>query len=288
MARRKPAIVHGVLLVDKPPGLTSHDVVGLLRRRLGERRIGHAGTLDPDATGLLVIGVGRATRLLRFATASTKRYRTDIVLGVETNTLDAAGEVTGTHVMDSVTLDEVVAAAKLLTGEIEQIPPMVSAIRVDGKRLHELARAGVEIDRAPRPVTISRFDVEATDDPLVYAATVECSAGTYIRSLGADLGRALGGGAHITNLRREASGAFNVSEASGPDTAVLLPVEEMIRGMQRVVVDSEAAVRVGHGVAIDRTLGTGDGPWAVLDEKGSLLAVHELEQGRIKVGVVLN
>jgi tRNA pseudouridine55 synthase len=290
MARRKPAKVHGTLLVDKPAGMTSHDVVGLLRRRLNERRIGHAGTLDPDATGLLVVGVGQATRLLRFATASTKTYETDIVFGVETSTLDAAGEITATHDMAAVTDDQVRAAAATFLGDIEQIPPMVSAIKIDGKRHHELAREGIEVERAPRPVTIHRFDVMSLDgDQLVYRAVVESSAGTYVRTLGADLGAALGGGAHIRNLRRTASGVFAVDEAQagGIDDAPLLPVLEMVRGLSQITVDGEEAVRIGHGasVAVERALG--DGPWAIVDTEGTLLAVHERVDGALKVGVVL-
>ena len=197
---RRPATVHGMLIIDKPAGMTSHDVVARLRKRFGERRIGHAGTLDPDATGVLVVGVGKATRLLRFASVSFKTYEVEIVLGTETDTLDASGEVVAHHEM-FVDKAAVMAAAKELTGAIEQIPPMVSARRVNGRRLHELARAGVEIEREARPVTITRFDVAPTEDPLVWCATIECSVGTYIRTLGADLGTALGGGAHIPTRR---------------------------------------------------------------------------------------
>ena len=139
---RKPATVHGMALIDKPAGMTSHDVVAQLRKRFGERRIGHAGTLDPDATGLLVIGVGKATRLLRFATASFKTYEVEIVLGVETDTLDSSGQIVAEHRM-SLEPTEVVEAASALTGEIEQTPPMVSARRIGGRRLHELARKGL-------------------------------------------------------------------------------------------------------------------------------------------------
>mgnify|MGYP003320641954 FL=1 len=158
---RRPATVHGMLIIDKPAGMTSHDVVARLRKRFGERRIGHAGTLDPDATGVLVVGVGKATRLLRFASVSFKTYEVEIVLGTETDTLDASGEVVAHHEM-FVDKAAVMAAAKELTGAIEQIPPMVSARRVNGRRLHELARAGVEIEREARPVTITRFAVSYT------------------------------------------------------------------------------------------------------------------------------
>ena len=172
--------------------MTSHDVVAQLRKRFRERRIGHAGTLDPDATGLLVVGVGNATRLLRFATSSFKTYEVEIVLGIETDTLDSSGQVVAEHQM-LVEAAQVTEAARALTGEIEQIPPMVSARRVGGRRLHELAREGKEVEREARSVTIRKFDVRATTDPLIWSAVIDCSAGTYIRTLGADLGTALQG-----------------------------------------------------------------------------------------------
>src|SRR3954447_204648 len=205
MARRRPPTVHGLVVVDKPAGVTSHDVVGVLRRRLGERRIGHAGTLDPDATGVLLVGVGKVTRVLRFLTALGKRYEGEVVFGTTTSTLDAAGEVTGTFAMD-LTVDMVRTAAAGLTGPILQVPPMVSALKVDGRRLHELAREGIEVEREARPVTVHELGVTPTADPLVYAVEVHCSSGTYIRTIAADLGERLGGGAHLRNLRRTAVG----------------------------------------------------------------------------------
>ncbi len=206
----------GLLVVDKPTGCTSHDVVARCRRIFGQRKIGHAGTLDPDATGVLLVGLGQVTRLLRFLSGLPKRYSGEVVLGLATSTLDASGEVTGTWDMRAVTLEAARSAAAKLTGEIEQVPPMVSALKVGGRRLHELARAGVEVDRPPRPVTVWRFDVvrsgeEATGP--VLSIDVECSSGTYVRSLAADLGTLLGGGAHLRRLRREAVGEFTTKEA---------------------------------------------------------------------------
>ncbi len=169
----------GLAVVDKPAGWTSHDVVARARKLLGTRRVGHAGTLDPDATGVLLLGVGRVTRLLRFITALPKTYTTDIILGTETDTLDASGTVVATHDMSSITEDQVRAAAGNLTGDIMQVPPMVSAVRVDGQRLHVLARAGISVERQPRPVTVMRFDVEPMSGsgmpPMRWRATVECS-----------------------------------------------------------------------------------------------------------------
>lgn len=287
MARRRPAAVHGVCIVDKPAGMTSHDVVGLLRRRLGERRVGHAGTLDPDATGVLVIAVGMATRLLQFATATTKTYTAEVVLGIETDTLDAAGQVTATHDMGPVAIDEVRrTVADNLLGDIEQIPPMVSAIRVDGRRLHELAREGIEVERAPRPVTVHRFTVEPGPEPHVVRIEVECSAGTYIRSLAADLGRLLGGGAHLRGLRRIASGPFSVDRAADPETCPLLPVATAVESLAAVSVDASTAARIATGQILDRW--DGEGPWAVFGPDGTLLAVYEAHRaGTAKPVVVL-
>ncbi len=286
MARRKPATTHGVAVVDKPAGVTSHDVVGMLRRRFGERQVGHAGTLDPDATGVLVVAVGKATRLLRFVEKTRKGYSGEVVLGAQTSTLDSSGEVIASFDMSSVTLDDArIEVAEHLVGEIEQIPPMVSAIRVDGKRLHELAREGVEVERAPRPVTVHRFDVVAWVEPGVLAIEVECSAGTYIRTLADDLGRLLGGGAHLRNLRRTTVGEFSLAEAAPPDTCELRPVATAVRALDAVVVDDETAALVANGRVLDAW--DGDGPWAVFDASEELLAVYEPFRGQAKPSVVL-
>ncbi len=286
MARRKPATTHGLAIVDKPAGVTSHDVVGMLRRRFGERQVGHAGTLDPDATGVLVVAVGMATRLLRFVEKTQKEYVGEIVLGIETNTLDAAGETTATHDMTGVTVDDARAAARRLTGSILQIPPMVSAIRVDGKRLHELAREGIEIEREPRAVTVDRFDIEPTGDPLILRLEVECSAGTYIRTLAADLGTLLGGGAHLRGLRRTRVGSFTIGEAAGPDECELLPVAAAVRSLTSVDVDDATAALIGNGRVLSAWPDAG--PWAVFGPGGTLLAVYErFGQGEAKPAVVL-
>jgi tRNA pseudouridine55 synthase len=154
--------VDGLVVIDKPSGCTSHDVVARCRRIFGQKKVGHAGTLDPDATGVLLVGLGRATRLLQWLTGLPKRYTGEVVLGVATTTLDAGGEVTGTWDMSAVTLEEARSASARLTGEITQVPPMVSALKVGGRRLHELAREGIEVERPARPVTVRRFDVEWT------------------------------------------------------------------------------------------------------------------------------
>ncbi len=259
--------------------MTSHDVVARCRRIFGQKRVGHAGTLDPDATGVLLVGLGQATRLMRFLTGLPKSYAGEVVLGRATSTLDAAGEVVGEWDMSGVTLGDVQAAvAASFVGEIAQVPPMVSAVKVGGKRLHELARAGIEVERAARPVTVHRFDVVATPDPLVFAVEVDCSSGTYIRSLAADLGTALGGGAHLRALRRVAVGPFTQPVALGAvGPADVLPPVDALPGFARVVADADLVVAVGHGKVLPRF--SGDGPWAVVDGAGTLLAVYEAHQG---------
>ncbi|WP_040493533.1 tRNA pseudouridine(55) synthase TruB [Ilumatobacter nonamiensis] len=272
--RKRPATTHGIAVVDKPAGVTSHDVVAMLRKRFDERQVGHGGTLDPSATGVLVVAVGKATKLLRFVEKTSKAYVGEIVFGVETDSLDADGEVTATHDMDEVP----VAAAQAmvdahLVGDIEQIPPMVSAIKIDGKRLHELAREGIEVERPPRPVTIHSFTLMPTEEPNVLLAAVECSSGTYIRTLAADLGHLLGGGAHLRNLRRTAVGRFTLGEAGSPDECELLPVAEAVRTLDRVDVTEQVGGLVMNG----RVLPAWDGapPWAVFGPDESLLAVYE-------------
>ncbi len=292
MARRKPAQTHGLLVVDKPAGVTSHDVVGQIRKRFNERQVGHAGTLDPDATGVLVIAVGMATRLLRFVTDSHKGYIGEVVLGTETSTLDASGEITASHQMEPVTAEtaQAVIDAHLL-GEIMQIPPMVSALKVDGRRLHELAREGIEVERAPRPVKIYRHQVVAVEGNRI-TVEVDCSAGTYIRSLAADLGRLLGGGAHLGSLRRTAVGSFTLAEAGPPEDCALLPVETAVRAMTAVSVDRDTARLVANGRLFPAWPGTG--PWAVhlgdpnQPHPGTLIAIYEAHgQGQAKPAVVL-
>ncbi|MCU1344333.1 MAG: tRNA pseudouridine synthase [Acidimicrobiia bacterium] len=285
MAKRRPPVVHGLAVVDKPAGWTSHDVVAKARGILGERRVGHSGTLDPDATGVLLLGVGSVTRLLKYLTALGKTYTAEIVLGTETNTLDSSGAVTAVYEMAEVTLEAARAAAAQLTGPILQIPPMVSAVQIDGRRLHELAREGIEVEREPRPVTVHRFEVSLTADPSVLACEVECSSGTYVRTLAADLGKLLGGGAHLRNLRRTAVGSFTEAEAHPLESLHLLHPSEALRDYPQVTVDDATAALVGHGRILDPFPGAG--PWAVSNQQGELLAMYEAHGERAKPAVVL-
>lgn len=296
MSRKQPSPFHGLVLVDKEPGWTSHDVVAKSRGRLGTRKVGHAGTLDPPATGLLLVGVGNMTRLLRFLTALPKTYVGEVVLGTETTTLDDTGETTATHDMSSVSTEQVRREAARLTGDIMQVPPMVSAVKIDGKRLHELAREGKEVERQARAVTIHAFSVGEPTGPGVYPVEVTCSSGTYIRTLAADLGTALGGGAHLRNLRRTAAGSFTVDDAHRIDAIEapdhVLPLAEALRDLPTVVVDTGTAVEVGHGRPLERArLGLPDdhdGPWAVQSQDGRLLAVYGPHRpGTVKPEVVI-
>jgi tRNA pseudouridine55 synthase len=284
----------GLVVVDKEAGWTSHDVVARCRRTFGQRRVGHAGTLDPDATGVLLVGLGRATRLMRFLTALPKTYQGEVVLGTATSTLDSSGEATGTWDMTGVSLEDMVGAAARLTGPIDQIPPMVSAVKVGGRRLHALAREGVVIERQPRPVTVHRFDVEPGSSPGVFRIEVVCSSGTYIRVLAADMGELLGGGAHLRNLRRTRIGSFTLDDARPVDAltpmAVLTPAQAM-RDLDQTVVPVDVQQHVSRGLPLDRVpLGiTGEGPWGLVDASRRLLAVYEAtETDRIRPAVVLD
>ncbi len=282
------------MVIDKPAGWTSHDVVARCRKIFGLKKVGHAGTLDPDATGILLVGLGTVTRLLRFLAGLPKSYQAEVVLGRATNTLDASGEVTGTWDMAGVTLDQARAAAAGFVGTIAQIPPMVSAVHVGGRRLHELAREGIEVERTPRSVTVTRFDLDGPVAPgPVYAAAVDCSTGTYVRSLAADLGTALGGGAHLRQLRRTAVGPFTLADAvplDQVDEAAVRPPIDALPTMAAVMVGDEMAAAVGHGkvLAPERLGVAGEGPWAVTTPAGTLLAVYEAcPDGRVKPAVVL-
>jgi tRNA pseudouridine55 synthase len=310
----------GLLVVDKPTGWTSHDIVAKSRGLLGTRKVGHAGTLDPDATGVLLLGVGRATKLLRFLSPLGKRYVGEVRLGVDTSTLDASGTVTAVHDLSAVTLDDVCVAAERFVGDIEQIPPMVSAVKIDGKRLHELAREGKEVERAPRPVTIHQLVVgpvgptvgalERIGGPaspefeaaaaggrgLSFEIDVTCSSGTYVRTLAQDLGAALGGGAHLVSLRRLSVGPYGLDDAVPLESVAperLLPVADAVRHLPAVIADADVAADVAVGKVLPRAamgIDASDGAehWAVFDGAGELLAVYEPFRGdTIKPSLVI-
>ena len=269
--------------------MTSHDVVNVLRKQLGERRIGHAGTLDPDATGVLLVGVGYVTRLLTFLSGLDKTYTAQIVLGSATSTLDSSGTVTATHDMSSITIEEVRRVVdENFVGKINQVPPMVSALKVDGVRLHELARQGVEVERASRELTVHSFKVLGMSAPGVVDVEVHCSSGTYIRSLADDLGRALGGSAHLRNLRRVSIGSFLQRECSSLEAAVVHPPITAVRTMSRIVADDEMKTMIKHGREIEIEKFDSSAPWVLVDEQNAVLAVYEPSaSGRAKPSIVM-
>jgi tRNA pseudouridine55 synthase len=227
--------------------------------------------------------------LLKFVGELEKAYVGDVVLGTTTSTLDAAGDVTGTFAMVGVTREDVAAAASKFVGDIEQIPPMVSAVQVGGRRLHALAREGIAIERAPRPVTVHSIEVVDEAAPGVFTLDVVCSTGTYIRTLADDIGRVLGGGAHLRNLRRRAIGAFTVDDAVPLESVTeddARPAAELLAHLPSITVDATGVDAVSHG----RSLGVSDhphGPVAVLDEAGDLIAVYRFDEGRFVADVVL-
>jgi tRNA pseudouridine55 synthase len=301
-------VIDGLAVVDKPDGMTSHDVVARCRRLFGQKKVGHAGTLDPDATGVLIVGLGRATRLLQFQVGLPKAYTAEVVLGVATTTLDASGEVTGRWDQRHVTLEEARLAAQQFTGQVRQLPPMVSAIKVGGRRLHQLARQGIEVERPTREITVSSFLVDLPpagtgpavagtgDEGPVFVIAVECSSGTYVRSLAADLGAALGGGAHLRRLRRVAVGPWTEDRAVGLESLssgdVISPALAL-PWLSPVVVDPVRAGEIGNGRVLDREAftamgATGEGPWPVIGPGGELLAVYEQRgDGRVKPAMVM-
>jgi len=286
------ASAFGLLNIDKPAGPTSHDLVARVRRGTGVRKVGHAGTLDPMATGVLVLCLGAATRLSEYVMASRKVYRGRVRFGVETDTYDADGVIVAEA---PVALDRAAVEAALarFRGAIQQVPPMVSAIRQGGRRLYDLARAGQDVPRAPRPVTIHRLDLLAWEPP---DATLEiaCSPGTYIRSLAHDLGQALGTGAHLAALQRRASGRFTVDAAVGWDALeaamadgtwrrYLLPPDWAVTDLPAAALDATQASAVRQGQWIAQEGDWDEGTLArAYDETGAFLAVLERREGRWK------
>jgi tRNA pseudouridine55 synthase len=275
----------GLLLIDKPAGITSHDAIDRIRRALGVRKVGHAGTLDPMATGLLLVGVGRATRLLRFLGQLPKDYEGTAVLGVETATLDAEGEIVRTN---PVHVDPVVLGAAIaeLVGDIEQVPPAYSAVKVGGRKLYRAARSGNEMEAPPRRVRVYAFDLVRFESP-IFEFAVRCSAGTYVRSLVADVGARLGSGAHLSSLRRTGIGPFRVGDASAPDSpGELMPPERAVRHLAAVTLQADEAEVASHG----SVLGPAgiEGPYRALAPDGRLIGIYRDEGAKAVPEVVLS
>jgi tRNA pseudouridine55 synthase len=260
------------VLVDKPRGITSHDAVATVRKALATKKVGHAGTLDPMATGLLVMGVGRATRFLRFLGDLPKTYEATMRLGEETTTLDADGDVTRTAEV-RVADDELARAVAALVGDSMQRPPAYSAVKVGGRKLYDAARKGDALEAAPRLVHVERMGVTARHDDDVDLA-VTCGGGVYVRVLAADIGRALGCGAHLIALRRTHIGPFRVIDATQPeDPGTLQPIDRAVAHLPSVALDEEEAKAAGHGRALAPA--AVEGPYAVFDVRSELIGVYE-------------
>ena len=277
----------GILLIDKPSGWTSSDVVAKLRGVLRERRIGHSGTLDPMATGLLVVFVGRATRAVEFAESQEKRYRAGLRLGLETDTQDITGHPIGGEKRD-VSVEELEKALASFHGEIEQIPPMYSAIKVKGQKLYEIARRGGEVERQPRRITIHELALLGRDGE-DFLLDIRCSKGTYVRTLCHDIGRAMGCGGCMSSLRRTRAGAFRLEDAhtlddvqkaadAGQVESLLLPVDTLFDEEKATISGkAEAILRVGGQPGIKLP----EGRYRIYSDKGEFLALCKAEQGKL-------
>ena len=277
----------GVLVVDKPAGMTSHDVVDEIRRRFATKKVGHAGTLDPDATGVLLIGIGRATRFLAYAQDAPKRYSATARFGTSTSTQDASGDVLQTRSC-SFGSDELARALDKFRGDIEQIPPMVSAVKVGGERLYAKARRGEEVSRAARPVTV--YELTVTDfrpaEPIEADLNVLCSSGTFVRTLIHDIGEVLGCGAHMTVLRRTETGGFSIAEATPLESISaphLLPLWEAVRTLPATELTDPDAVAVTHGRALPAALAPdlSEDDTVALKAGGELVAVYKRSGDRL-------
>ena len=277
-------MIDGVVVVNKPAGMTSHDVVDEVRKALHERRVGHAGTLDPDATGILILGVGKATRFLSYAQASHKRYEAVARFGSTTSTQDAAGEILETKPA-LVTRSDVERALPSFTGRLRQTPPMVSAVKVGGERLYKKARRGESVERAAREIEVTSLHLRGfvTHDPPEATLDVVCSAGTYVRTLIHDLGQALGCGAHLASLRRTGAGGFTEADAiplESVSAETVLPLAEVVRELDRVEISEDDATSVAHGRPLTPT-GTRPRVPVALMREGRLLAVYRPEGDKL-------
>ena len=277
-------MIDGVVVVDKPAGMTSHDVVDKVRKALHERKVGHAGTLDPDATGILILGIGKATRFLSYAQASHKRYEAVARFGSTTTTQDAAGEVLETKPAP-ITRSDIEKALPSFTGRIRQTPPMVSAVKIGGERLYKKARRGESVERAARDIEVTslRLTGFAEGDPPEATLDVVCSAGTYVRTLVHDLGQALGCGAHLASLRRTEAGGFTEADAVSLESVsadTVLPLAEVVRELDRVEISEDDATSVGHGRPLFPSGIPVRAPVALMRE-GRLLAVYRPEGDKL-------
>jgi tRNA pseudouridine55 synthase len=267
----------GFVIIDKPQGMTSHDVVHKARKILGIKRIGHAGTLDPMATGVLVLAIGYATRVLQYLETEPKVYRAQITLGIETNTQDSEGDIVRVASCESITLNDIRAAVSELVGEIEQVPPMFSAVKKQGKPLYAYARKGVEVEREARKVEVHSFAVESYLNPVIEASIV-CSGGTYVRTLAHDLGQNLGCGAHLSSLRRTAVGKFGIDDAISLDrldVSHVIKVEAALEPLPAIRLTADQSQRIRNGQAIRLLQLASEARAVFLDNECEFLAIAD-------------
>ena len=286
-------VVSGVLVVDKPIGLTSHDVVQIIRRGTGIRRAGHTGTLDPRASGVLVVLIGPAVRLSEYVSASDKRYQATIRLGGTTDTYDAEGRITSQAPVDHITEERFFDILQTFVGEIEQVPPPYSAVKVQGRKAYEMAREGEEVDLLPRRIQVYSLDILEWAPPEV-VIDVYCSSGTYVRSLANDLGKALGTGAYLIGLRRTKSGRFTLRDAvqmrrlkesfdAGDWYRYLIPAADALGDWPMVELDADQVERIRHGHRVPAEPNISEEPnfkgWARgISQQGDLVALLQLDE----------
>ncbi len=284
-------MMNGIIIVNKPLGRTSHDIVHIMRKLTGIKKIGHTGTLDPMATGVLPVCIGNATRVADMLTLSDKRYRAELILGMTTDTQDADGEVI-TECAVTCTENEIRAAVMSFVGEIEQIPPMYSAIKQNGKKLYELARKGIEVERKSRRVTINSIDILEIDGERV-TIDVSCSKGTYIRTLCEDIGMKLHVGAYMNTLERTKTGPFSIEEsytvkeietlcANGNLEDILIPADRMFEEYPKIKLNPKQVKSVTNGVRMSYNGAEGQS-YRVYDDKGKFLCISKIEDGRLRL-----
>lgn len=283
--------MNGIIIIDKPMGRTSHDMVYVMRKMTGIKKVGHTGTLDPEATGVLPVCIGSATKVADMLTLSDKCYRAELVLGMTTDTQDADGEVL-TECRVDCTEDEIREAIMSFVGEIEQIPPMYSAIKQNGKKLYELARQGIEVERKKRKVTINSIDILKIDGERV-TIDVSCSKGTYIRTLCEDVGLKLHVGAYMNTLRRTKTGPFTIEDSytlkelevlkeKGQLESVLISVDRMFKEYPKIMLNPKQVKSITNGVQMSYN-GTQGQSYRLYDEKGKFLCISKMQDGKLKL-----
>ncbi|HOI47607.1 MAG TPA: tRNA pseudouridine(55) synthase TruB [Bacilli bacterium] len=285
--------MNGILIVNKPKQMTSHDVVNIVRKSVGTKKVGHTGTLDPDATGVLVIAINDATKVIPFLEEVDKTYLCEVTIGYATDTEDASGAITSMLPVERMSLEQVDEALTTLVGSMEQVPPMYSAVKVDGKKLYEYARNNIEVERAARTITIFEIsrtsEIELRDQLATFSFRVRASKGTYIRTLCVEIGKRLGYPAHMKSLIREKSGIFSIEDAVTMEDIkekhiTIIPIEQSLSHLPQVVVSDEIMLKVLNGMKISLTNvdPVRDNQVVLLNKQGKLLAIYQKEENVYK------